>query len=394
MEPCNQDPWAGAIARRQLEPASKAHLANQAYFRQIGRIRRLSPDEERALCARIEIAQWQLAAALLEAPIAGRRLAGLAAAIACGKTDHATLFMAADGHPLRPEEISSALAMLEEARCTHVSTPLQSVPLNPDAIESIAADTGDIGLHRQRIEAASAQVRELKGQLVEANLRLVVSVARRYHRRDTPLLDLIQDGNLGLMRAADKFQYRRGFRFSTYATLWIRQSIVRGLAEKGRTIRLPVHAIEALNRIAAARRALALELGRDATPQELSARTGLAPGRIARIERLATSTVSLDDLIASDLSLREVVADTTAPSPDQRIQRLELARHVRGALQALTPRERHVLRHRYGLSGANEEAREEVGRGLGLSGERIRQIEKSALQRMQRRLRAEGWRAA
>jgi RNA polymerase primary sigma factor len=233
-----------------------------------------------------------------------------------------------------------------------------------------------------RVREREAALQELKQQLVEPNLRLVVSVAKRYVGRGLSLLDLIQEGNIGLMKAVDRFQYRRGFKFSTYATWWIRQAITRAVADYGRTIRLPVHVIESLNRLTREQKTLATMLGREPRPAELAARMGVPVTKVELLLDAAKHPASLETPIGDDTPLGDVVPDLAARSPEDEAIRMQLAGEVERAMEPLTDREREVLRLRYGLGMDRELTLEEIGRRLSITRERVRQIEAGAVRKM------------
>jgi RNA polymerase primary sigma factor len=232
---------------------------------------------------------------------------------------------------------------------------------------------------------ALAELRGLKQQLTEANLRLVVSIAKRYQYSNLPLLDLVQEGNLGLMKAVDKFQYRRGFKFSTYATWWIRQAITRAIADTGRTIRLPVHVVGSLSRIATARRAFVLAHGRDPTVQELARQTRLPPEKVMLVIRSSAPLASLDAPVSEDAVFGEFLPDTGSLSPEAPLFDQERLREAHRALDSLSERERQVIEMRYGIVNSRPHTLQEIANVFGVSRERVRQIEKRAMDRLRRR---------
>jgi RNA polymerase primary sigma factor len=249
-----------------------------------------------------------------------------------------------------------------------------------------------IGVMRD-LDAGEFEVRQAKKALMEANLRLVVSIAKRYLNHDMPLLDLIQEGNIGLMKAVDRFKYRRGFKFSTYATWWIRQAITRAIADHARTIRIPVHMIETLNRLARVNRGLFQELGREPTPEELAKRSALPLRKVRLILESCKKPLSLETPIGEDSDLGDFIEDKRTPSPADSLLSQDLTSQVERALSGLSEKEAQILRLRFGIGEEGEHTLEEVGQRFDVTRERIRQIETKALRKLRHPLRGRSLRA-
>lgn len=237
----------------------------------------------------------------------------------------------------------------------------------------------------ERIERGEDRTYRARRKLIESNLRLVVSIARRYISRGLPFLDLIQEGNIGLMRAVEKFEYHRGYKFSTYATWWIRQAITRALADQSRMIRIPVHMIETINRLTRASRFLVQELGREPFPEEIAGRLGMPIDKVIRIQKIAKDPISLETRIGDeeDSRLMDFVEDAHTASPLEVLEMKELKRLLKGALSSvLTTREEKVVRLRFGIEGEKEHTLEELGWEFKVTRERIRQIEVKAIKKL------------
>jgi RNA polymerase primary sigma factor len=369
-------PAGGEIDAAEIKPVVQAFARIRRLEREIARLQEALGDKRRSATTRSNYQDW----------IAANREA---------------IQKVVAGMPLKPALIDDLVAKIRrhceqigrlaaEARRGRTAAPGRELR----ALERAA------GLPRRQlqtllaeIEASDRTVRRAKKELMEANLRLVVSVAKRYLGSDLSLLDLIQEGNIGLMKAVDRFQYRRGFKFSTYATWWIRQAITRAIADHSRTIRIPVHMVETLNRISRINRSMVNELGREPTPEELAQRTGVPAKKVRLILESSRKPLSLETPIGEDSELGDFLEDKSAGSPNDSLLTQDLTTQVERALAMLSPKEKEILRLRFGIGEEGEHTLEEVGRRFAVTRERIRQIEAKALRKLRHPLRGRNLRA-
>ncbi|MEU7635487.1 MULTISPECIES: sigma-70 family RNA polymerase sigma factor [unclassified Streptomyces] len=286
--------------------------------------------------------------------------------------------------------------LLDAAKEVELSQTIEAGVYAQQILDGEITDGNAVGADREELEALAAAGERAKDVFIRSNLRLVVAVARRYPRSGLPLLDLIQEGNAGLVRAVEKFDYAKGFKFSTYATWWIRQAITRSIADQSRTIRLPVHLVEELGRIRRVQREFNRENGRDPEPEEVAGELGSTASRVTDVLDWARDPVSLNMSVDDDgdTQFGDLLEDTSAASPEQSVLTLLRSEELEDLIDRLDQRTASIIRSRYGIEDGRERTLTEVGKQHGLTRERIRQIEKHALLELKRMARDTGFDAA
>jgi RNA polymerase primary sigma factor len=380
------------------------------YFEQLARVPLLTREGEVDLARRIEDGERRVLRAIVGSPVGARELAIIGRLLQGKKlrlrdVTRATVDDEGDDEDRAVKAIADALeraGTLAGSRKVSAKTrdeiveALLGVRLTKRAVDRVVARLRSarsqvkatpkraLDATLSAIRTAEAAADQAKSSLIAANLRLVVSIAKRYRNRGLHLLDLVQEGNLGLMRAVDKFEYKRGYKFSTYASWWIRQSVSRAISDQARTIRIPVHMVETHNKLSKTLRDMVQEGGEEPTPEQLAARMNVPVEKIRMLLEATRDPVSLDSPVGEEggATVGDFVEDLSFAAPDEALGDTELSRETRELLKLLSPREEQVLRMRFGIDAPGDQTLEEVGKSFELTRERIRQIETKALRKL------------